>query len=56
MSPPGWLPADLLLYGELLVLLSGVFLYDSVAAAGGTIGLVNEPGRVVFRVERGAVQ
>jgi signal transduction histidine kinase len=28
----------------------------SVAAAGGTIGLVNEPGRVVFRVELGAAQ
>ena len=25
----------------------------SVAAAGGTIGLVNEPDRVVFRVELG---
>jgi two-component system sensor histidine kinase AtoS len=28
----------------------------SVAAVGGTIGLVNEPGRVVFRVELGAVE
>jgi hypothetical protein len=25
-----------------------------VAAAGGTIGLVNDPDRVVFRVELGA--
>jgi hypothetical protein len=27
----GWLPADLLLYGELLVCLSGVFLYGFMA-------------------------
>jgi signal transduction histidine kinase len=31
MPPHGWLPADLLLYGELLVCLSGVFLYGFVA-------------------------
>lgn len=31
MPPHGWLPADLPLYGELLVCLSGVFLYGFVA-------------------------
>ncbi len=31
MPPHGWLPADLLLYGELLVCLSGAFLYGFVA-------------------------
>ncbi len=31
MTPHGWLPADLLVYGELLVCLSGVFLYGFVA-------------------------